>query len=145
MPNNWGRNYNANRTQNLTHSNYAQGNAEDSCEIWTDYEVSNGRASGSGRSIPQHLRQYISNGTVQNEVAPFHGTDYTLTNGQTALYNMEFNSEILARAANSQLTATAGEFIPSAAFHSTNTPQSLGNIFITCYVMCFALKIIPLL
>lgn len=91
-------------------------------ESWTNY--------GLPQNLPQPFSSsasYSTNNAVENNQEPnYPGFDYffqpqSCQNGASiSTYNTEISSDILARAANSQLTATAGEFIPNSSYQSSS-------------------------
>lgn len=121
MANNWGRNYNSNRNYyQHSYNNYSQVDGNRVCENWPNYSFPDNTEGAN--SFPQTQMPIA----IPNGSGMYSGEDYYARADQiqSPFYNMEINSEILARAANSQLTPTAGEFIPSLTYHSTYTPYS---------------------
>lgn len=121
----WGNNFHTNGNQNSSGNpdqNYHIGDNRSS-ENWTNY--------GLPQNLPQPFSSsascFTNNSAVNNQGPNYSGFDYfshqqqSCQNGASlSMYNTEISSDILARAANSQLTATAGEFIPNSSYQSSS-------------------------
>uniref|UniRef100_A0A1B6EVN5 Protein shuttle craft n=1 Tax=Cuerna arida TaxID=1464854 RepID=A0A1B6EVN5_9HEMI len=121
----WGRNYSTNRNQNFyqnSYSYYQQYDGNRTYENWVDYSVPQTNEEGN-HSYPQQSQTFMNGAGSYFRDTASSGSNYNSSRVDENMYNVEIDSEILARAANSRLTPTAGEFIPSSSYQSSNIAQ----------------------
>lgn len=133
----WGSNFNENHNHNENSYSYHQGNISNGTfeELsFATARTSQNTNNTNTHSTPQHSMLFIGNGSrMYTGDVMYGGPEYQLPrNNQsrhTPDYNMEISSEILNRAANSQLTPTAGEFFPRSSYQPYNSQAQGNNVF----------------
>lgn len=113
----WGSSYNENYNYNQNSYSYHQGNGSNrSFEGMSNARTSHNTDYTGAHSTRQDSMMFIANGGgMYTSDATYGNSEYQQprsTQSRTSHHNVELSSDILNRAANSQLTATAGEFFP---------------------------------
>lgn len=130
----WGSNFNENYNHNQNSYTYHQGNSSNGTfEELSTATVRTSQNTDNTHSTPQNSMLFIGNGgRMYTGDVTYGGPEYQLprnNHSRTPDYNVEISSEILNRAANSQLTPTAGEFFPRSSYQPHNCEAQGNNAF----------------
>lgn len=128
----WGSNFNENYSHNQNSYSYHEGSSSngtfEELSTVTARTSQNTNNTNIHSTQTQHSMLFIGNGSRMYSGGP----EYQLprnNQSRTPDYNVEISSEILNRAANSQLTPTAGEFFPRSSYQPFNCQAQGNNAF----------------